>query len=157
MTPAILEDKIKDFLENILIDITLKNKHGEYVPINIFVGDIPPKNIMKDIFPYVFIKTLGGKDTDDGSTTSIKLVVGTTSTYKQTDTPEEKIEENQTSHRDVLHIIQKVRKEIFNIRIIGGFPMEFPLDYKFLEDDLGEVFIAVLNLNFKMVQPEFEM
>ncbi|MEI6856727.1 hypothetical protein [Psychrilyobacter sp.] len=157
MTPAILEDKMKEFLEDLLKDTTLKNQNGDYVPINVFLGDIPPKNIMSDIFPYVFLKTLGGEDEIEKSTTELKIVIGTTSTSGKNDSMEDKLLENQTAHRDLLHMIQKIRSKILKVRVIGGFPFQFPFKYKFLEEDINPLFIAVLNVNFGMVQPEFEM
>ena len=157
MTPSILEDKVKEFLEKILKTTTLKNKNGDYVPINIFIGDIPPINIMENIFPYVFLRTLGGKDETEMSDTKLKIVIGTTSTSKKDDTAEEKLDENQSSHKDLLHLVQKIRKEMLKKRVVGGFPIQFPFEYEFLEEDINPLFIAVIKVNFGMVQPKFEM
>ena len=80
MTYTKLEDDLKERLEKCLSEneIMLKNKEDVLVPVNVFTGEMPPRNVLPtntDIFPYILIVPHKGK-TNDERTMSVLLLLG---------------------------------------------------------------------------------
>ncbi|XGZ04738.1 hypothetical protein ACDZ28_04025 [Paenibacillus sp. RS8] len=117
-TPLLLLQALKDHLQALVSD-------NAQVKPTIHVGFLPPKdkdneNISE--FPFIIIRPHVGKDQQDNSKITVKLVFGTKS-------------EDPEGFMDLFGIMEQVRFDLQSRRIINRrFKMDLPYDWEFFEE-----------------------
>lgn len=107
MTPILLIDELKGFLEGVVKNYWLETNRDINKPPQVITGYLPPKKSTPDPdYPFVIVRLVEGTDNQEGATIIIKIIVGTYS------------EDAQNGWRDVANIIQRIWVELFRRRVI---------------------------------------
>lgn len=168
MTPDILEESIKDRVEEALSGLTLRNSKFEYSTVNVNTGLLPPKDFKYKIgddefkydeFPFVLLRTLGGEDNEEKSIVSVKLLLGIVieSKEKRDKTPGMEFEPYRKGHKDLLTIIERIRLNFQKNPIIGNyFSFEKPFKWEIYREQPLLHMYGEINMNFRIPQIELE-
>lgn len=117
-TPILLLQALRDHLQALVSD-NVKVKPA------VHIGFLPPKNKDNENisdFPFIIIRPHTGKDQQDDSKITVKIVFGTKS-----DDPE--------GFLDLFSLMEQVRIDLQRRRIIDRrYRLEFPYDWEFYEE-----------------------
>ena len=133
MTPLLLIDELRLFLEDIAETYVLETGKGPSKAPQVVEGWLPPKESQDtpDI-PYIIIRLTEGEDTNDIARTTIKILVGTYS-------------EDNDGWKDSINILLRIRERLLTVRTIGNkFRVELPLKWKLFEEQPYPIWIGEL-------------
>lgn len=139
MTPQMLLDELKLFIEECTKDILLqvKTKPSEASTASrraaeVHLMGLPDKEAETSRIPYILLQFINGKDEDDAeSTCQVRIVVATYS------------EDGRVGAMDVLNLITKMRIELLKKGVIGDqFLMKKPLEYIVYPEDTKPYFMG---------------
>jgi len=146
MTPVLLVDEIKSFIEEVVKNYWLEtNKDTNKAP-QVVTGYLPPKKSTPDPdYPFVIVRLVEGSDSQDGATVTVKIIVGTYS------------EDVQNGWRDVASIIQRIWTELFKKRIIAQkYRVEYPMKFEMSEEQPFPEWVGIMTTTWTVAHPVFE-
>ncbi|NPV30656.1 MAG: hypothetical protein HPY58_13620 [Firmicutes bacterium] len=148
MTPVLLVDALRDFIEDVVKNYWLETKKPDLnKPPQVVTGYLPPPEASREEpnFPFVIIRLLEGTDDQEGSTVTVKIIVGTYS------------EDSQNGWRDVANIIQRIRTELLRRRVIAKkYRVEYPIKFEIVEEHPYPEWIGVMTTVWAIAQPIVE-
>lgn len=154
MTPVILLEELKKFIEestkNILLETKNKEKNCERVP-KVILGNLPRKEAETNDVPYIVLKFLTGKDLQEaGAQTEAKAKIRILAvTYS---------EDRSKGYIDALNVITKIRFDLLMKRVVGKcFKLDLPVEYIVYEEDISPYTIAEMVCNFDIPPIEQEV
>lgn len=163
MTPDNLEELVKTRITEVLKDILLINKDGEYSSVNVTTGLLPPKNwkiisedsdgneVTEDYqeFPFVLLRTLSGEDiSNEKSSVHIKAIIGVA--LEEQSHGEYNIEPFTKGHKDLLSIINRIRRDFLSNPIFGNCSLQFPFKWEIDEEQPLKNLYGSIEINFKV-------
>lgn len=96
--------------------------------------------------PYVIVRLLRGEDQGNGSTATVKILIGTHS------------EAEQDGWRDAANIIERIRIELLKHRTVARrFRLELPLTYELPEEQPYPEWVGWLETRWALAQPQEEV
>lgn len=157
MTPVILLDELKKFVETNTKDIILpvKVSHGgnEYKErsAEVYKMRLPDAEAETKRIPYIVLQFLTGKDSQDSGINSeseckIRIVAATYS------------EDGSEGATDVLNILTRIRTALLKQIIVGDmFALKKPLEYIVYADDTAPYYMGEMLTTWKMPEIEREV
>ncbi|HQA07578.1 MAG TPA: hypothetical protein PLM20_07575 [Syntrophomonadaceae bacterium] len=131
LTPLLLLEELKLFLECVVADYKLETNRGQAKAPQVVEGWLPPKEStdVPDV-PYVMPRLIEGEDNADESQVNIKILVGTYS-------------EDIDGWKDAVNVILRIRQCLLINRTLGKkFRMELPLKWKLFEEQPYPIWIG---------------
>lgn len=163
MTYTKLEDDLKERLEKCLSEnkIMLKNKEDVLVPVNVFTGEMPPRNVLPtntDIFPYILIVPHKGK-TNDERTMSVLLLLGIVAGK---DTPAKvleslELENYKHARKDLLRLIGVIEKDILKNKMFTNFSFKRSIEWEIYLEQPYPFMYGEMGLVIEMPNIEHDM
>ncbi len=142
MTPLLLIDELRMFLENIAKTYILETGKSQPKAPQVVEGWLPPKESQDtpDI-PYIIIRLTEGEDTDEVARATIKILVGTYS-------------EDNDGWKDSMNILLRIRERLLTMRTIENkFRIELPLKWKLFEEQPYPIWIGEITTNWIVALP----
>lgn len=144
MTPVILLDDLKKFIEENTADILLevKVRTGQAAekerPVKVYKMGLPEKDDTTQQIPYILLKVLTGEDEEEdrqpkSSEVRVRMIIAT---YSQ---------DGEQGPLALLNLILRIRERLQKQHIIGGrFCLKYPFEYIIYQDTtppyyLGEI------------------
>lgn len=147
ITPVLLVDELRDFIETIVQNYWLETNRGTSKPPQVITGYLPPKDPTKEDpdFPFVIVRLSDGTDDQDGATITVHIIVGTYS------------RDSQQGWKDVAGIIERIWTELFKRRTIGNkFRVEYPMKFEIPEEQLYPQWVGVMTTTWTVAHPVLE-
>jgi len=148
MTPIILLDNLKEFVQEKTKDIKLQvrvrkpeQEQEKRRAADVYRMRLPKKEDQIEKVPYILLQFLNGKDGEvqEGSTCTVRIVVATYS------------EDGSVGACDVLNVILRIRSELQKAGIIGGyFALQKPLEYIVYPDSTQPYFLGEMITNWSI-------
>lgn len=129
MTPIVLLDRLKEFIEMSIKDVILPSRNSEPRAAKVYKGNLPNKEAETKQVPYILIRFITGKDDQlSGEMTDsecrVRIIVVTYS------------DDGEEGYINALNLITRIRIALLKERIIGDqFLLKMPLEYIVYEDD----------------------
>lgn len=131
LTPLLLLEELKLFLEGVVADYSLDTNKGQLKAPQVVEGWLPPKesNDIPDV-PYVILRMTDGEDNSDIARTNVKILIGTYS-------------EEVDGWKDAVNVLLRIRQQLLTVRTLGKkFRMELPLKWKLFEEQPYPIWIG---------------
>lgn len=145
ITPVLLVDELKAFLEEVVANNWLETKAPDRnKPPQIVTGYLPPKDPVRadPDFPFVIVRLAEGTDTQEGATVTVKIIVGTYS------------EDAQNGWRDVANIIQRIWTELFRKRVLAKkYRVEYPMKFEMPDEQPYPEWVGIMTTVWTVAQP----
>ncbi len=143
MTPVMLIDELKVFIEEIVKNYWLETKNDTSKAPQVITGYLPPKKSTPDPdYPFVIVRLSKGKDQQGSGGAVVRIIIGTYS------------EDSQNGWRDVANIIDRIWNELMKKQVIGKkFKIEYPLDWDIPEEQPYPYWIGVMDTNWTVPHP----
>ena len=151
MTIDFVENELLERIENILKDKKLKNSDGIFVGISCFTGWLPPKNDENEDYPFAMLRVLEGSDKIDESSATFKVFIGSCAYKKNTKAT---FEEYKEGHKNLLSVIQNIRKGLLSKKNLGYSRVVFPFSYKIYEEQNFPFIHAEITITVELSQVE---
>ncbi len=144
-----LVDQLCERLEEILEQIRLESAGStsgamDTVPQVVPYDLPPPRGPSAKRPPVIIVRPLRGKDEDDGSRISVRLLLETCT---------EQVE-NAAGMRDQANLIQRIKDSLAASRIVGPFMLELPIEWQLFEDQPQPIWAAQLTTTWLQRQAE---
>ena len=155
MTSIFLQDDLKEELEKILGEMSLKdpNKPKEHTGIKVYEQAIPKIRIdygnrneeeeedqSEEPFPYIIIKLDSGKIMNEYEAAKVELLIATYDDDL----------ENQ-GHKDILNIINKIYERFYkNPMLANKYYRVNDIDWVLQDDDMYPYFYGAMGMEFKV-------
>lgn len=149
MTPIVLVDMLKEFIEDAVKNFELEtNVPGMKKAPQVVTGYLKEKNSrgknsVPD-FPYVIIRFLDGVDANEGSKATVRVIAGSYS------------ENEQDGWRDPINILTRIKTELLKQGTFGPFFLEKPIKVELPEEQPFPEWVAFMILTFTMPQVQME-
>lgn len=152
MTPVILLEELKKFVEESTKNILLETKNNAKNRIpKVIVGNLSRKEAEINDVPYIVLKFLTGQDLQEAGTPTeakakIRILVVTYS------------EDRSKGYIDALNVITRIRVDLLMKRVVGKcFKLDLPIEYIVYEEDISPYTIAEMVCNFDIPPIEQEV
>lgn len=157
MTPVILLDELKKFIEENTKDIILSvrtkpnSEEPNERPAEVHKMRLPDKDAETKRVPYILLQFLTGIDDQEmgqspESECKIRIVIATYS------------EDGGEGAMDALNVVTRIRISLLKIGVIGGqFILKKPLEYIVYPDDTSPYYFSEMILTFDMPEIEREV
>lgn len=133
MTPVILLDRLKEFVEKATKDLLLPTKGTAKTPGGIRAPEVwkmalPDRNSKVQKIPYIILQLVNGIDRQDegegpSSQCNVRIIVGAYS------------ENDSEGAMHVLNVMDRIRERLLKTREVGNqFILEMPLEYLSIPD-----------------------
>ena len=142
MTPLLLIDELKGFLEEIAETYALETGKGSQKTPQVVEGWLPPKE-SQDVpdIPYIIIRLTEGEDTSETARATVKILIGTYS-------------EDPDGWKDSMNVLLRIRERLLVVRTIGNkFRVELPLKWKLFEEQPYPIWIGEVNTIWTVALP----
>lgn len=139
MTPVVLLEGLKEFIEECTKDILLqvRTKPTEESSVSrraaeVHLMRLPDKSSETILIPYVLLQFIDGRDEDDAeSTCRVRVIVATYS------------DDNGIGSMDVLNVLTKIRIDLLKKGVISNqFSIKKPLEYIVYPEDTAPYFMG---------------
>lgn len=122
MTPELLLDAIYTFLLSVLQEYKMTSSHQTLVTPRVYKWDTPPKQSDDGEYPFVVVRILSGKDTEDASTVRVKMLFGAYA-------------EDSQGSSDTSNLMEHIRQALFKKRTLDDrFRVEYPYEWQIFEE-----------------------
>lgn len=142
LTPLLLLEELKLFLEGVVADYSLETNKGQLKAPQVIEGWLPPKesNDIPDV-PYVILRMTDGEDNSDIARTNVKILIGTYS-------------EEVDGWKDAVNVLLRIRQQLLTVRTLGKkFRMELPLKWKLFEEQPYPIWIGEITTIWAVALP----
>jgi hypothetical protein len=141
MTPIVLLDRLKDFIEeqtrDLLLSVRVKSEEEpQERPAHVYRMRLPNKEGETKLIPYILLQFITGEDAqeknkDPESGCMVRIVVATYS------------EDGETGAMDVLNVITRIRIALLKTGVIGDqFLLKKPIEYLVYPDSTYPYFLG---------------
>lgn len=146
MTALMLLDSLEDHIKPLVAEYDLKTKEKIIKPPDVHQGYLPikDKNSREESdYPFIILRLLSCKDEDNGSTATVKIIIGT---YDE--------QADSKGWIDLLNIYNKIRLSLLEKRVIGSkYRLKTPVSFILHEEQPYPQFVGEITTEWELPMP----